>query len=243
MAATPVRHPGVASGVRRDADAAGEGESATAGSTSRSGSTGRCARCAPRTTVPALVLDGRRIQTTGAIARELDRIRPDPPLLPADPEARARVETIEAWCDRDFQQMGRRLVYWALVRDGSAVDSYLEGVEADPPEADGQAARSRDHPGRRARPRRARRGDPAGPRGPAGRARPHRRLDRRRRARRLAAERRRLPGRDQPRRCSWPTKTCDRSSPRAPPASCPGGSPRPAGPDAAGVPSRWIPTT
>jgi glutathione S-transferase len=81
----------------------------------------------PGGTVPALVLDGRRIQTTGAIARELDRIRPDPPLLPAHPEARARVETIEAWCDRDFQQMGRRLVYWALVRHGDAVDSYLEG--------------------------------------------------------------------------------------------------------------------
>ena len=77
--------------------------------------------------MPALVLDGRRIQTTGAIARELDRIRPDPPLLPADPEARAQVEAIEAWCDRDLQQMGRRLVYWALVRHGSAVDSYLEG--------------------------------------------------------------------------------------------------------------------
>ena len=81
----------------------------------------------PGSTVPALVLDGRRIQTTGAIARELDRIRPDPPLLPADPEARAQVEAIEAWCDRDLQQMGRRLVYWALVRHGDAVDSYLEG--------------------------------------------------------------------------------------------------------------------
>jgi glutathione S-transferase len=81
----------------------------------------------PGTTVPALVLDGRRIQTTGAIARELDRIRPEPPLLPADPEARTQVEAIEAWCDRDFQQLGRRLVYWALVRHGSAADSYLEG--------------------------------------------------------------------------------------------------------------------
>jgi glutathione S-transferase len=78
-------------------------------------------------TVPALILDGRRIQTTGAIARELDRIRPEPPLLPDDPEERAQVEAIEAWCDRDFQQMGRRLVYWALQRHGEAVDSYLEG--------------------------------------------------------------------------------------------------------------------
>jgi glutathione S-transferase len=81
----------------------------------------------PGTTVPALVLDGRRVQTSRAIARELDRIRPEPPLLPADPAARARVEEVEAWCDSEFQQMGRRLVYWALPRHRSAVDSYLEG--------------------------------------------------------------------------------------------------------------------
>ena len=81
------------------------------------------------TTVPALVLDGRRLQTTKAIARALDRQRPDPPLVPADPDARAQVEAVETWCDSDFQQMGRRLVYWALVRHGEAVDSYLEGSQ------------------------------------------------------------------------------------------------------------------
>lgn len=81
----------------------------------------------PGTTVPALVLDGRRIQTTRAIARALDAARPDPPLLPADPELRARVEAAETWCDGDVQQMARRLVYWALARHGDAVTSYLEG--------------------------------------------------------------------------------------------------------------------
>jgi glutathione S-transferase len=79
------------------------------------------------TTVPALVLDGRRLQTTRVIARALDELRPDPLLVPADPDERARVEAVETWCDSDFQQMGRRLVYWALVRHGEAVDSYLEG--------------------------------------------------------------------------------------------------------------------
>ena len=81
----------------------------------------------PGTTVPALVLDGRRLQTTRVIARALDDVWPDPPLVPADPDERARVEAIETWCDGDFQQMGRRLVYWALVRHREAVDSYLEG--------------------------------------------------------------------------------------------------------------------
>ena len=77
----------------------------------------------PGTTVPALVLDGRRTQTTKAIARALDEVQPEPRLVPDDP----RVAEIETWCDGDFQQMGRRLVYWALVRHGEAVDSYLEG--------------------------------------------------------------------------------------------------------------------
>jgi glutathione S-transferase len=70
----------------------------------------------PGTTVPALVLDGRRIQTTKAIAREIG-------LAPKDP----RVAEIETWCDGDFQQLGRRLTYWSLVRHRDAVDGYLEG--------------------------------------------------------------------------------------------------------------------
>jgi glutathione S-transferase len=81
----------------------------------------------PGNTVPALVLDGRRLQTTKVIARALDAARPDPPLVPADPDRRAQVEAVETWCDSDIQQMGRRLVYWALARHGDAVGSYLEG--------------------------------------------------------------------------------------------------------------------
>jgi glutathione S-transferase len=77
----------------------------------------------PAGTVPALVLDGRRIQTTGAIARALDEVKPEPRLVPPDP----RVEQIERWADAELQQMGRRLVYWALPRHPGAVDGYLEG--------------------------------------------------------------------------------------------------------------------
>jgi glutathione S-transferase len=77
----------------------------------------------PAMTVPALVLDGRRLQTTPAIARALDARVPEPRLVPDDP----RVEEIERWCDGDFQQMGRRLVYWALRRRPEAVAGYLEG--------------------------------------------------------------------------------------------------------------------
>ena len=79
----------------------------------------------PAKTVPALVLDGRRIQTTKAIARALDELQPDPPLVPVDPDQRAKVEAAETWADGALQQVARRLVWWALRRDRAAVDSYL----------------------------------------------------------------------------------------------------------------------
>lgn len=82
----------------------------------------------PAKTVPAIVLDGRRIQGTKAIARELDSLQPDPPLLPADPDHRAQVEAAEAWAEDSLQRLARRLVWWALRRDGAAVDSYLVGA-------------------------------------------------------------------------------------------------------------------
>src|SRR4051812_33934056 len=48
-------------------------------------------------TVPALKLDGRRIQGTREIARELERLRPEPPLFPSEPARRALVEEAERW--------------------------------------------------------------------------------------------------------------------------------------------------
>jgi glutathione S-transferase len=81
----------------------------------------------PGVTVPALKLDGRRIQGSREIARELDRIQPQPPLLPADPGKRAAVEEVEAWGDV-FQQKPRRLIWWALKRSRPPMASYAEGA-------------------------------------------------------------------------------------------------------------------
>jgi glutathione S-transferase len=68
-------------------------------------------------TVPALKLDGRRIQGSTRIARELEAIRPDPPLYPGEPAARAQVEEAERWGDTQFQSVPRRIFRWALVKD------------------------------------------------------------------------------------------------------------------------------
>jgi glutathione S-transferase len=59
-------------------------------------------------TVPALVIDGRRIQTNPALARFLDELQPDPPLFPAGAEPRREVEAAERWGDEEFQMLARR---------------------------------------------------------------------------------------------------------------------------------------
>lgn len=79
-------------------------------------------------TVPALWIDGRRVQGSTEIARELDRLVPEPPLFPADPELRRQVEEAERWGDDVLQPVPRRLIWNALRRERSPLRSYLEGA-------------------------------------------------------------------------------------------------------------------
>jgi glutathione S-transferase len=69
-----------------------------------------------RGTVPALKLDGRRVQGSRAIARALEQARPDPPLFPADPQACARADEAERWGDEELQMVPRVILRWGLVR-------------------------------------------------------------------------------------------------------------------------------
>jgi glutathione S-transferase len=68
-------------------------------------------------TVPALKLDGRRIQGSTNIARELEAVNPDPPLYPHDSDERGRVEEAERWGDREFQDVPRRILRYGLMKD------------------------------------------------------------------------------------------------------------------------------
>lgn len=68
-------------------------------------------------TVPALRLDGRRVQGTLRISRALEETVPEPPLHPAEPERRRRVLEAEAWGERELQPIPRRILRWALNRD------------------------------------------------------------------------------------------------------------------------------
>jgi glutathione S-transferase len=79
-------------------------------------------------TVPAMKLDGRRIQGTRNIAQALDELQAEPALLPSDPQPRAAVEEAERWADQVLQPVPRRLAWWAMKRDRSGVRSFLEGA-------------------------------------------------------------------------------------------------------------------
>lgn len=68
-------------------------------------------------TVPALKLDDRRVQGSREISRALDQRRPQPPLFPADPDMRDRVEEAERWGEQEFQPIPRRMFRFALARD------------------------------------------------------------------------------------------------------------------------------
>lgn len=83
----------------------------------------------PGNTVPALKIDGRRVQGTRQISRELDRIQPDPPLFPSDPDARAAVEEAERFGDEVMQPPFRQIPYWAYLKDLSPLRSYSEGAK------------------------------------------------------------------------------------------------------------------
>ncbi|MBA3438182.1 MAG: glutathione S-transferase N-terminal domain-containing protein [Thermoleophilaceae bacterium] len=81
----------------------------------------------PGPTVPAVRIDGRRFQTTRAIARELDQLRPHPPLFPDEPGIRADVVEAEGWGDEVLQPVARRLAWATLRRDRSGMASFFDG--------------------------------------------------------------------------------------------------------------------
>ena len=83
----------------------------------------------PGKTVPALRIDGAKIQGTTAIALALDALIPSPTLFPQDPDRRAAVIEAEAWGNEVLQQVPRRLIWNALKRDRSSVASYLEDAK------------------------------------------------------------------------------------------------------------------
>jgi glutathione S-transferase len=82
----------------------------------------------PRMTVPALRIDGQRLQGSRTIALALDALRPEPALFPRNPGRRESVERAESWGDEVLQPVPRRLLWAALKRDRSTLETYLAGA-------------------------------------------------------------------------------------------------------------------
>jgi len=80
----------------------------------------------PQNTVPVMAVGGRRVQGSRNIARELDRLRPEPPLFPDDPEERLAVEEAERWGEQKLQHPVRQLSLWAMRTDPAPIRSYME---------------------------------------------------------------------------------------------------------------------
>jgi glutathione S-transferase len=82
----------------------------------------------PGRTVPSLQIEGHKLTGSREIGRELDRISPEPPLLPGDPAARTAVEAAESWGERILQPAVRRILWNAISRDRAPLESFTEGA-------------------------------------------------------------------------------------------------------------------
>lgn len=73
-----------------------------------------------RGTVPALKLDGRKIEDSVELSHVLETLIPDPPLFPADPERRRAVEEAERWGEAELQMVPRRVFRWTFAHHNDA---------------------------------------------------------------------------------------------------------------------------
>jgi glutathione S-transferase len=85
--------------------------------------------------LPLLRLHGRVLAGSALILGELERLRPDPPLFPADPDARRRASGLQTYFDEQVAPELRRL-FWAtyirrpaacarMATDGASVGTRL----------------------------------------------------------------------------------------------------------------------
>lgn len=83
----------------------------------------------PGITVPALKIDGDKVQGSRQIARELERVRPEPALFPTDPSKRAEVEEAERFGDEELQHPIRQILWWGMKKNREPLRGYSEGAK------------------------------------------------------------------------------------------------------------------
>jgi glutathione S-transferase len=93
--------------------------------------------------VPVLEHDGRVIADSTAIAHYLEERFPDPPLLPADPAARAYCDLLEDWADETLSFVVGAFRWLNPANRGVAVRATVRELGGGPPVAWVVAARAR----------------------------------------------------------------------------------------------------
>jgi glutathione S-transferase len=92
----------------------------------------------PAGKVPVLKIDGMYLTESGAICEYLEETRPEPPLLPSDPKARAEVRRLVHWFDDKFHhEVTANLVYERVNKkimragypDGKAVKTGAQQIK------------------------------------------------------------------------------------------------------------------
>lgn len=68
-----------------------------------------------RNTVPALKIDGMRVQGSREITAYLEQTRPEPALFGRSPEERERIEEAERWGDEELQDVPRTIFRYCAV--------------------------------------------------------------------------------------------------------------------------------
>lgn len=81
----------------------------------------------PQGLVPVLEADGQLLLQSPAIIEWLEERYPEPPLLPADPLARARVRALAALVGCDIHPLNNRRVLEALRHDFGADEAAVQG--------------------------------------------------------------------------------------------------------------------
>jgi glutathione S-transferase len=75
-------------------------------------------------TLPVLELDGRAIGDSTAIIAALESRYSDPPLYPADPDARRHALELEEWFDEEVGPYTRRYAFYELTRDRELLEEF-----------------------------------------------------------------------------------------------------------------------
>jgi glutathione S-transferase len=77
-------------------------------------------------TVPALSIDGRKVQGSRQVSRRLEQLQAEPPLFPADPRRRAAVKRAERWGEAVLQPVPRNVFRWGVARDRELRQNLIE---------------------------------------------------------------------------------------------------------------------